>query len=178
MVEYEVIIPQGVEIAVAGNVITVKGKLGELKKEFKLRDVKTAQKEGKFLVGMENGGIRRKETAYLGTIAAHVKNMVVGVTRGYEYKMKVVYAHFPINVSVEGARLTIKNFVGEKTPRHAAILAGTKVDVKGQDITVNGIDIEKVGQTCANIEQATRIRKRDSRVFQDGIYLTRGKIRV
>jgi len=86
--------------------------------------------------------------------------------------MKVVYAHFPINVSVEGKLVVIKNFAGEKTPRHAHIFGDVKVDVKGQDIVLKGLDREEVGQTAANIETATKIRRKDIRVFQDGVYIT------
>jgi large subunit ribosomal protein L6 len=154
----------------------VKGKLGELTRHFKLNEVKLQQTHDKIVVSMKNP--RRKEKAYVGTIAAHVRNMIVGVTQGYEYRLKIIYAHFPINVSVEVNRLVIKNFAGEKTPRYAKIIEGVKVDAKGQEISVSGIDIEKVGQTSANIEQATRIKKRDLRVFQDGIYLIAGKQRV
>jgi large subunit ribosomal protein L6 len=46
------------------------------------------------------------------------------------------------------------------------------VEIKSENITVTGIDREKVGQTVANIERATKIRKRDIRVFQDGVYRT------
>ena len=49
----------------------------------------------------------------------------------------------------------------------------TKVEVKAADITVSGPDIEAVGQTAANMEQATKIRKHDRKVFQDGIYITK-----
>ena len=103
--------------------------------------------------------------------AAHIKNMIRGVTSGFEYKMKTVYSHFPIKTSVEGNDFVIQNFLGERYARKASILEGVKVVVKGDDITVTGIDKEKVGQTVANIERATKVRNRDIRVFQDGVYL-------
>jgi len=45
------------------------------------------------------------------------------------------------------------------------------VEAKGENVTVSGIDKEKVGQTAANIERATKVKKRDIRVFQDGVYI-------
>ena len=114
---------------------------------------------------------RKREKALVGTWEAHVKNMLKGVTQGFTYRMKLVYAHFPVKVSVKGDQVIIDNFVGEKSPRKARIVEGTKVSVKGDQIIIEGVDKEKVGQTMANIEQATRIKGYDPRVFQDGIYL-------
>jgi large subunit ribosomal protein L6 len=109
----------------------------------------------------------------LGTAAAHIRNMIRGVTKGYRYNLRTVYAHFPVTVKVdEKARaLKVENFTGEKTPRSAQILDGVKVVVKGDDITVEGIDIKAVSQTAANIQNSTKIKKKDLRVFLDGIYI-------
>jgi large subunit ribosomal protein L6 len=46
-----------------------------------------------------------------------------------------------------------------------------KVALGADEVTVAGIDKESVGKTAANIEHATRIRERDPRVFQDGVYI-------
>ena len=86
--------------------------------------------------------------------------------------MKTVYSHFPIKTSVEGNLFVIQNFLGERSARHAIILEGVTVVAKGDDVTVTGIDKEKVGQTVANIERATKVTRRDIRVFQDGVYRT------
>jgi large subunit ribosomal protein L6 len=85
--------------------------------------------------------------------------------------MKIVYAHFPMTVKVKGNLINIDNFLGERSPRVAKIMGDVKVSVKGEDVTITGINKEDVGQTMANIEQATKIKRRDPRVFQDGIYL-------
>jgi large subunit ribosomal protein L6 len=84
--------------------------------------------------------------------------------------MKTVFSHFPIKTSVEDNKFVIQNFLGERAPRNAVILDGVNVEVKGEDVTVSGIDREKVGQTVANIERATSVKRRDIRVFQDGVY--------
>lgn len=105
------------------------------------------------------------------TFKAHINNMIKGVTEGFKYRLKVVYSHFPMTVKVQGDEVVIENFLGEKNPRRAKILPGVTVKVKGSEIEVEGIDKEAVGQTAANIEQATRITKWDRRVFQDGIYI-------
>ena len=97
--------------------------------------------------------------------------MIDGVTTGYAIKLTTVYSHFPITVEVKGSEVHIKNFLGEKSDRIAKIQGATKVTASKQDLTVTGMDKEDVGQTAANIHQATRIVGRDNRRFQDGIYL-------
>ncbi|MBS7635615.1 50S ribosomal protein L6, partial [Candidatus Bathyarchaeota archaeon] len=86
-------------------------------------------------------------------------------------KLKIVYAHFPISVKVNGNKIIIENFMGERSPRTAKIIGDVKVSVKGDDVIIQGINIEDVSQTAANIEQATRIKNRDPRRFLDGIYV-------
>jgi len=99
--------------------------------------------------------------------------MVAGVKEGFTYEMKIVYSHFPLKATVKGSEFIIENFLGEKFPRKTRILGETKVEVKGDQVLLTGADVEAVGQTAANIEQATRIRGFDPRIFQDGIYITK-----
>ncbi|MDW8011140.1 MAG: 50S ribosomal protein L6, partial [Sulfolobales archaeon] len=98
-------------------------------------------------------------------------NAIDGVTRGYRYRLKIVYSHFPISVRVDGDRVVIENFIGEKAPRVARVVGDVKISVSKTDVVVEGCDLEAVSQTAANIEQATKIRKLDRRVFVDGIYI-------
>ena len=107
----------------------------------------------------------------VGTLEAHTKNMFRGVTEGYEYRMKVVFSHFPIQLKLQGSRLEIANFLGEKKARYARIEPGVTAKVGNDEVVLTGIDRELVGTTAANIEHATHIRDRDPRVFQDGIYM-------
>ncbi|MDW8021716.1 MAG: 50S ribosomal protein L6 [Nitrososphaerota archaeon] len=167
----EVAIPDGVEVHVEPPAkIKVKGRLGELEKDFSHAAVNLELDSGKILVKFLGKG--RKAEAMIGMITSLIKNMVIGVSRGFTYKLKVVASHFPISVKVKGDAVLIENFIGEKFPRVAKIVGnGTKVQVKGEDVIVMGIDKEAVGQTAANIEKATRIREKDLRKFLDGIYL-------
>src|SRR5207302_5132530 len=91
----------------------------------------------------------------------------------YRYNLRTVYAHYPGTVKVDEKAKTLKveNCTGEKTPRSAQILDGVKVVVKGDDITVEGVDIKAVSQTAANIQNSTKIKKKDLRVFLDGMYI-------
>jgi len=165
----EVEIPEEVEVTVEGNTVKVKGPKGELQRELKYPGVKILVENGKVAVFKEFP--RKKDIAIARTFKAHIANMIKGVTEGFTYKLKVLYSHFPMTVKVQGNEVVIENFLGEKNPRRAEILPGVTVKVMGQEIIVEGIDREAVGQTAANIEQATRINKWDRRVFQDGIYI-------
>ncbi len=165
----EVEIPEGVEVTVEGNRVRVRGPKGELEREFNYPGFSIFLEDGKVVVYKEFP--RRKDVAIARTFKAHISNMIRGVTEGFVYRLKVVYSHFPITVKVQGDRVMIENFLGEKSPRVARILPGVSVKVKGAYIEVEGIDKEAVGQTAANIERATRITKWDRRVFQDGVYI-------
>jgi large subunit ribosomal protein L6 len=166
----EVEVPQEVRVTVNGLRVTVEGPKGKLERDFShAKGVSIRQNENKVVVEAFNADRRKK--ALVGTIAAHIRNMIIGVTKGYRYKLKIVFSHFPISVEVKGNQVIIKNFLGEKAPRRANILEGVSVKVVDRDIIVEGIDIEKVGQTAANIELATKIGEFDRRVFMDGIYI-------
>jgi len=167
-IKEQITVPENVEVKMENNTIIIKGEKGELKRIFS--HPKIIMKLNGKTVEIQSKNIRRKEKALIGTWVAHVKNMITGVTDGFEYKMKTVFSHFPIKTSVEGNEFVIQNFLGERAPRKAKILEGVNVEVKGEDITVNGPDKEKVGQTVANIERAGEVKKRDIRVFQDGVY--------
>lgn len=171
--ERRVEIPEGVEVEVSGMKVRVTGPLGSLERDFSsplFRDL-GLRKEGNAVV--ISGPERRKKKAMVGTIAAHIRNMILGVTKGFEARLKVVFAHFPMTVKLEGSELIVQNFLGEKTVRRARIPEGVKVEVSGDEIKVSGIDKEAVGLACSRIEQSTRLTGRDRRKFQDGIWITR-----
>lgn len=166
----EIIIPENITAEVQGKTVKIKGEKGELEKTFKyFFDIKIEKKDNKIVISSKSE--RRKVKAMLGTIVAHIRNMINGVTKGYEYKLAIVYSHFPMNVKVEGNKIMITNFLGEKKPRIAKILGNTKIEIKGQEIIVSGINKEDTGQTAANIETACRLNKYDRRIFQDGIFI-------
>ncbi|MBU7015340.1 MAG: 50S ribosomal protein L6 [Theionarchaea archaeon] len=169
MEEKEVLIPDGVTVELEGKTLTVKGKKGTLTRTFKVPSAAIRIDSGRIVVSTPSS--RKNDVAALGTIASHASNMLHGVQEGFEYKLKIFYAHFPMNVSVTGNRIKIDNFLGEKYPRYADIMGDAEVKIQADAITVTGVSKENVGQTAANLEQATRVRHRDPRVFQDGIYL-------
>lgn len=162
-------VPENVQVTLAGGVVKVKGPQGEVSKKLHHPRVKLEKKSKHVIISSEFP--RKSEKALVGTYGAHIRNMIVGVTKGFEYKMKIVYAHFPIKASVRGNEFVIENFLGEKFPRKTTIVGATKVSIKGDQVVLTGADVEEVGQTAANIERATKIKGLDPRVFQDGIYI-------
>lgn len=156
-------IPEGVEVRIDGQMLSVKGPRGELSRTLPL--VLSAE------ISEKSIEIKGNDKSLVNTLTAHLKNMIKGVTEGYKLKMKIVYAHFPISLEVKGNDVLIKNFLGEKLPRSTKIIGDTKIEVKGQDVTVSGPDKEAVYATAANLRNATKIKQRDPRVFQDGIYI-------
>ncbi len=171
MVRHEIEIPEGVDIQLDGFNLHVKGPKGELVREFKHTRVKMKIENGKVVIFCALP--KKKEYALAGTWKAHVLNMIKGVTEGFEYHLKILYAHFPMKVTVKGRKVVIENFMGERAPRYAEIFGDAQVEVRGDMVIVKSINKEHAGQTAANIEKATRIKNRDPRVFQDGIYIVK-----
>ncbi|MBP1909319.1 50S ribosomal protein L6 [Methanolobus bombayensis] len=161
-------IPEGVTVTMQGQVLSVTGPKGMTERNFWYPGVKIEIEGSEVIV--DSTVIKKTQKAMVGTFASHITNMIKGVTEGFEYRMKVVYSHFPMQLKVEGDRLMISNFLGEKKARNAKILGETKVKASGDEVVVTGNNKEDVGQTAANIEQTTRIKRFDPRVFQDGIY--------
>lgn len=162
-------IPEGVSVSLSQDVITAMGPKGTVERMFWYPGIKIEVREGEVVVDAESS--RKEQKAMVGTFASHIRNLITGVSEGFECKMTIVYAHFPMQVKVEGKTLVIGNFLGEKKPRVAKILGDTKVKVSGNEVTITGINKEDVGQTAANIEQKTKIKRFDPRIFQDGIYI-------
>ncbi|MDH7508245.1 MAG: 50S ribosomal protein L6 [Methanomassiliicoccales archaeon] len=176
IIEEVVSIPGGVTVELSDGNVTVSGPKGKLSRRLAHPRVQIIKLNSEIVVRCELP--RKKERALVGTFAAHIKNMIEGVMHGFEYRMKIVYSHFPIKAYVKGDKFVIENFLGERTPRKANILGDTKVAVKGNEVILTGIDIEAVSQTAANIERATIIKGYDSRVFQDGIYIVEKARRI
>ncbi|MCZ7380399.1 MAG: 50S ribosomal protein L6 [Candidatus Methanoperedens sp.] len=162
-------IPEGVNVNIDKLNVSISGPNGQLQRELWYPGIAIKRNDSEVVVMTDMP--RREQLAMLGTLESHLKNMITGVTKGYEYTMKVVYSHFPIQMKIEGQQVIIGNFLGEKRARKANIQGNTKVVIKGDQVIISGMNKEDVGQTAANIRQATKIKRFDPRVFQDGVYL-------
>merc|ERR1719506_755078 len=103
---------------------------------------------------------------------------MVGVTKQYDIKMRLVYSHFPINVNIVngGKTVEIRNFLGEKIVRTVDMVGEKTVAKKSNDvkdeIILTGTDLELVSRSAALIHQSTLCKRKDIRKFLDGIYVT------
>jgi large subunit ribosomal protein L6 len=162
-------IPENTELILEGNIITIKGSQGEIRRKLDLKELEI-HKEGNHLT-LSCKKATKKEKKRINTGIAHIINMIKGASKKFEYQMKICFSHFPITAEVKGNELIIKNFLGEKQNRKSKIPKGAEVKVEKEFIIIESISKEIAGQTAANIETATKIRNRDKRVFQDGIFI-------
>lgn len=169
----------------------MKGPLGTLERDFKHISMDIRKVTGEMLgLNEEDDGAEalaasyikvdlwfatRKQLACVRTICSHIENLFTGVIQGFTYKMRFVYSHFPINVTLAGDIVEIRNFLGEKRVRKIKLLPGVnyhRSDNVKDEISLVGIDIAAVSLTAAQIQQATNIRHKDLRKFLDGIYVS------
>jgi large subunit ribosomal protein L6 len=162
-------IPDGVVVNIDARKVTVRGNKATLTRDFSYAGV-SLETDGK-AVRIWAQWPRKKEASLVGTIESHIKNMITGVTKGYTYKLKIVYSHFPITVKLQDKALMVENFTGERRARKAKILGDVKVKIETDDIIVQGACLEDVSQTAANIETMTRVTNKDPRVFLDGLFV-------
>ncbi|GGN07905.1 50S ribosomal protein L6 [Halarchaeum nitratireducens] len=169
MTRTELEIPDDVDAEVDHLELTVEGPNGSVTRRLWYPDVRVSVDDGAVVIEAESEDA--KTNATVGTFESHITNMFHGVTEGWEYRMQVHYSHFPMQVTVEDDEVVIENFLGEKAPRRAEIRGDTDVQIDGEELTLSGSDKESVGQTAADIEQLTRVTDKDTRVFQDGVYI-------
>jgi len=165
----EIEIPDDVSAETDHLELTVEGPNGSVTRRLWYPDVEVTVEDGVVAIASENEDA--KTNATVGTFESHVANMIHGVTEGWEYTMEVYDAHFPMQVTVEGDEVVIENFLGERAQRRTPVRGDTDVQIDGETVTLSGSDKEAVGQTAADIEQLTKVTDKDTRVFQDGVYI-------
>ncbi len=167
--EITIPIPDAVKVSESHKILNVEGPLGKTRKNFKRIPVEI-KVEGKNVI-VKSLGTRKKDYAIFKTAESLVNTLIKGVQTGYTYKMKIVYAHFPITVKVKDGYIHVENFQGERAARVSKIFGNTKVVPKGDDVLITGPVLTDVSQTAASLQQNTKVKNKDSRVFLDGVYL-------
>lgn len=165
----EIVVPEGVTVSYTDKVFSAKGPKGEVSKRVFYPGVSVVIEGNKVVVKATQ--VTKKKKMNMGTIRAHIRNLILGAQEGYVYKLKVCSGHFPMTVTVSGDKIEVKNYLGEKVPRVLKLKQGAKVTLDGNIITVDSVDKELAGQISADIELLTRITNRDRRIFQDGIFI-------
>lgn len=159
-------IPDGIKVEFAGDNIIVSGPKGTVERKYPIRSL-----EIKVSTTDKTINISAEKIVLENTFVAHIKNMFKGVQEPFTYKLKVVYVHFPMTVSIQNSEFVVSNFLGERRPRKIKLLKGVDVKIDGDYIFVQSPDIELAGKTATLIEQLTRVSARDRRNFLDGIFI-------
>merc|ERR1711904_33799 len=173
----KIVVPDDCEGKIKSRTVQVKGPRGTLTKSFKHMSVDLYMADAKTIM-VEKWFGKSKELAIIKTVSSHITNMFIGVTKGFKYRMKLVYAHFPTNVQINGKgnALDVVNFIGQKVKFHVDALDGVKVErdpAANTELIVTGNDIENVSKTCALISQSCAVKNKDIRKFLDGIYVSK-----
>merc|ERR1711963_669668 len=173
-------IPEGVKLAIKTRIVTVEGPRGKLVKDLGHLAVNFGHpKKNTISIEIHHGA--RKDVATLRTVRSIINNMIIGVTKGFKYKMRYVYAHFPINVNLDQNKETgvweveIRNSIGEKIVRRVTMAEGVDVEIsKSQkdELILTGNSLENVSQSAADIQQICKVRNKDIRKFLDGLYVS------
>lgn len=159
----------GVSASISNQILLIKGPKGESSRKVSQHSISVKIEDKKITLESKRG--TKEDKKIIGSLAAHVKNMVRGSMHNHAYTLKICSGHFPMNVSVSGSKLIVKNFLGEKVPRVLQLKHGADVKVEGDLVHVASANKEIAGQVSADIEQLTRRPGFDTRIFQDGIYL-------
>ena len=169
-------IPSGVKVEVKNRIVTVTGPRGTLTKSLNhlMLDIRVRRNGTELLIGRWFG--QKPLIACINTAKSTVRNMINGVLKGYRYKMRFAYAHFPINVTADNNVVEIRNFLGEKRVRRLAIPADVKVyrtdQAKTKDeLVLEGNDLQSVSQACARLHEQCLVKNKDIRMFLDGLYV-------
>eukprot|EP00758_Cryptobia_borreli_P007178 Tbor_TRINITY_DN5255_c6_g2::TRINITY_DN5255_c6_g2_i2::g.16623::m.16623/K02940/RP-L9e, RPL9; large subunit ribosomal protein L9e len=169
-------IPEGCTCTIKDRVVTVTGPRGTLKKDLRHMNLDfKVSKNLKTVTAVRWYGAKQ-DISLLGTSLSHIRNMFTGVTKGFRFKIRFASAHFPINVTVEGQEVEIRNFIGEKRVRRQSICPGVKVyrtdpSVVKDELVMEGNDLEEVAREAALTHSMCLVKKKDIRKFLDGLYV-------
>merc|ERR1719458_1371588 len=175
MQEESIKVPKGLDITIKAKKVVVSGKHGTLSRDFKHMPIELwTTKNG--LVRARMYFAKSKQLSMLRSVCSHIQNLFEGVEKKFEYRMRLVYAHFPINANITngGKTLEIRNFLGEKLVRTIDMLEGVKVEKSAttkDELIITGPDIELTSRSAALVHQSCLVKKKDIRKFLDGIYV-------
>lgn len=163
-------IPEGLKATLDGSTLTISGSKGDVVRRFNNPVAKIEVNDKSIRIFASKNS--RKEKRIINTFIAHIENMFKGASEGHEYRLKICSGHFPMNVKINNNVFEVKNFLGEKVPRKIQLIPDVDIKMNGNDITITSVYKEKAGQTAGSIEKLCKVKGRDLRVFQDGIYIT------
>lgn len=166
----EIVVPEEITMTLEKNILIMRKQDKEI--ERKLNSLINVDLEGNKIL-LSSKRISKREKKMFGTLKAHINNMIKGLIEGFTYKLQVANVHFPMNVShdKDNNKIIVKNFLGEKKDRKIEVIEDVEVKIDKDIIELNSHDIEKAGQVATNIEKGTKVRNKDRRIYQDGIFI-------
>merc|ERR1711865_28063 len=166
---------EGVTVSINARVVEVTGPRGNLKRDFRHVSMDLIHDVEDKSVICEVWYANKKAVACTNTVLSHITNMIIGVTKGYKYTMKFVYAHFPINAHLADDKtyIELRNFLGEKYTRVVHMRKGVEImrTANKDEIMLTGNDIQAVSESAALVHQSVLVKHKDIRKFLDGIYV-------
>jgi len=167
----EIEIPEGLSAEIDENMLTIRK--GDKENKRKINTLIEVKIEGNRII-LSCKRNKKTERKMFGTNKAHIRNMIKGLTEGFTYKLAIANVHFPMNVSFDKGKnsLIVKNFLGERKDRIIKLVDGPEVRVNKDIIEITYHDIEKAGDCATKIEKGTKVRNKDRRIYQDGIFIT------
>ena len=169
--EVNIKVPENVNLEYKDNIFVVTGPEGKITKKNPIKIIDVAI-NGKDIV-LKTKDEKKIAKAQINTLAKHIKNMLSGICNPFVYSLSIVYSHFPMSVAVKDGYFIVSNFAGQKKQIKIKIVGDAKVEIKGKEITISSPDKDTAGQIAANIENKAKVRSKDTRIFQDGIYLVK-----
>ncbi len=145
-------VPAGVKVAVSGQTVNVEGPLGKLQGTFRHETTVAYDDAGKKVVITRDGDTRQAKAQH-GLTRALVRNMILGVSQGYEKKLEIVGVGYLAAVQKDVLQLR----VGFANEVHFKIPPSLKVTCPDQThIVIKGIDKQLVGQFAAEVRAARK----------------------
>ena len=175
--EETLVVPRGIKIDIKAKHVVVEGKHGKLTRNFKHMPIELFLCESNHKIKARMYFAKSKQLSMLRSVCSHIRNLFDGVTKKFEYRMRLVYAHFPINATITngGNTVEVRNFLGEKRVRVVNMHPGVKVEKSAQtkdELVVTGTDIDLTSRSAALIRQSCLVKDKDIRKFLDGIYVS------
>jgi len=137
-------IPPGVTATLGDGQITIKGPAGEVVRALNRRIKVESEGNAIKVSPLRTDALTR---AMLGTYAAHIKNMMIGATQGFEKKLVVEGIGYRANLA--GDKLVLN--LGFSHPVEMKVPAGLKVAVEKEFLSIKGANIEQVGEFAASV---------------------------
>jgi len=167
--ELNIKLPENVNLEYKDNTFNVSGPKGKITKRNPVKIVDVLVNGKDIVLKSKDDG--KKALAQIYTLSKHIRNMISGVCKPYIYKLSIIYSHFPMSVAVKDGYFVISNFAGQKKQIKVKTHGDAKIEIKGKDITISSVDKDVAGQIASNIENKAKVRSKDRRIFQDGLWI-------